>query len=92
MTHNREYIFSQDNIQTVQDFVNRLNDICRYDGTRLITVKDRDGKTDHFEIDASQKKKKKWIVYDLDDCLHLVCSDVFILGTMFDYKYVVFKP
>lgn len=92
MTHNREYIFSQDNIQTVQDFVNRLNDICRYDGTRLITVKDRDGKTDHFEIDASQCTGEKWIVYDLDDCLHLVCSDVFILGTMFDYKYVVFKP
>lgn len=92
MTHNREYIFNQDNIQTVQDFVNELNGICRYEGTRLITVKDRDGKTDHFEIDASMCTGEKWIVYDVNDCLHLVCSDAYILGMMFDNKYVVFKP
>lgn len=92
MTHNREYIFNQEYIQTVRDFVNHLSDIPRYDVVRLITVKDRDGKTDHFEIDASTCTGEKWIVQDVDDCLHLVCSDAYILGMMFDRNYVIFKP
>lgn len=92
MTHNRDYEFNQEYIQTVRDFVNRLSDISRYEAVRLITVKDRDGRTDHFEIDASSSTGEKWIVQDVDDCLHLVCSDAYILGMMFDENYVIFKP
>lgn len=92
MTHNREYIFNQDNIRTVEDFVHRFNDIPRYEGARLIHVKTRDGRTDHFEIDASTCTGEKWIVYDVDDCLYLVCSDAYILGQMYNLEYVIFKP
>lgn len=92
MTHNREYIFNQEYINSVKDFVDRLSDIPRYEGVRLLTVKDRDGKIDYFEIDASNNTGEKCIVRDANDCLRMVCSDAYILGMMFDYKYVVFKP
>ncbi|WP_407448677.1 hypothetical protein [Fibrobacter sp.] len=92
MTHNREYVFNQDNIETVREFVNRFSDISRYEDVRLAIVKDRDGNIDHYEIDASLCTGEKWIVQNVDDCLHLVCSDAYILGMMVDYHYVIFKP
>lgn len=92
MTHNRDYVINQDYIQSVRDFVARLSEIPRYEGVRLVVVKTRDGQNDHFEIDASLCTGEKWIVQDVDDCLHLVCSDAYILGMMFDNHYVIFKP
>lgn len=92
MTHNREYVFNQHLIETVRDFVNQFSDIPRYSKVRLVTVKDRDGLIDHYEIDASMDAGEKWLVQDVDDCLRLVCSNAYLLGMMFDMNYVIFKP